>query len=238
MRLFTRKLFIHHEFHNAVSSIHDVILGGQDGLVNVLGIVLGVSAASPDKNILVAASLAATLSGAVSMAAVAYTSTLAQIDHYKREVQNERDEINKNPQQEREEVRDIYRKKGFSGKLLEDIVATVTRNKESWLRTLIREELNLQIIDKKTIFKISATVGIATLVCSFVPITPFFLLPHNTAMIVSLISSMIVLFAIGAYEAKIYVGSWIKNGIQLAIIGMGSAFVGFMIGKLFNVTSL
>src|SRR4030043_479631 len=201
MRLFTRKLFIHHEFHNAVSSIHDVILGGQDGLVNVLGIVLGVSAASPDKNILVAASLAATLSGAVSMAAVAYTSTLAQIDHYKREVQNERDEINKNPQQE-------------------------------------REELNLQIIDKKTIFKISATVGIATLVCSFVPITPFLLLPHNTAMIVSLISSMIVLFAIGAYEAKIYVGSWIKNGIQLAIIGMGSAFVGFMIGKLFNVTSL
>lgn len=169
------------------------------------------------------------------MAAVAYTSTLAQIDHYKKEVETERDEIDRDPLKEADEVREIYRQKGFSGKLLEEIVATVTKNKAGWLRTLVREELGLEEIDKSTIFKISATVGIAALVASFVPVTPFFFLPHSSAIAVCLVASAIVLFAIGAYEAKTYVGSWIKNGTQLTITGLGVALVGFLIGKIFRV---
>lgn len=236
MGTLNRKYFGQHaEIHNKETFMRDVILGGQDGLVNVLGIVLGVSAASQDKKILIAASLAAAFAEAVSMAAVAYTSTLAQIDHYKKEVQNERNEIEKNPDKETEEVREIYRRKGFSGRLLEEIVSTVTKDKNGWLGTLVREELNLELIDKSTIFRISATVGIAALICAFVPITPFFFLPHTPAIIVCLIASVFVLFAIGAYEAKTYVGSWLKNGIQLAMIGMGAAFVGFLIGKIFRV---
>lgn len=225
----------HVEIHSRVSWMRDVILGGQDGLVNVLGIVLGVSAASQDKKILIAASLAAAFAEAVSMAAVAYTSTLAQIDHYQKEVDTEREEINNDPQKEMDEVREIYRQKGFSGKLLEDIVSTVTKDKETWLRALVKEELALEKFDKSTIFTVSATVGIAALVASFVPVTPFFFLPHSPAIIVCLISSAIVLFAIGAYEAKTYVGSWIKNGIQLTLIGLGAALVGFLIGKIFKV---
>lgn len=226
---------VHRETHSRVSWMRDVILGGQDGLVNVLGIVLGVSAASQDKRILIAASLAAAFAEAVSMAAVAYTSTLAQIDHYQKELETEKEEIDKDPLKEADEVREIYRQKGFSGKLLEDIVATVTKDKEGWLRTLVREELGLEKIDKSTIFTISATVGIAALAASFVPVAPFFFLPHSSAIIVSLIFSMIVLFAIGAYEAKTYVGSWLKSGVQLTLIGMGAALVGFLIGKIFNV---
>lgn len=114
-------------------------------------------------------------------------------------------------------------------------MATVTKDKAGWLQTLVREELGLEKIDKSTLFKISATVGIAALLASFVPVTPFFFLPHTTAIIVCLISSAIVLFTIGAYEAKTYVGSWVKNGIQLMIIGLGAAFIGFLIGKIFQV---
>jgi vacuolar iron transporter family protein len=225
----------HKETHSKASWMRDVILGGQDGLVNVLGIVLGVSAASQDKNILIAASLAAAFAEAVSMAAVAYTSTLAQIDHYQKEVDSERKEIEEDPLKEADEVREIYREKGFSGQLLEDIVATVIKDKEGWLRTLVKEELGLEKIDKSTIFTISATVGIAALIASFVPVTPFFFLPHNPAIVVCLIASAISLFAIGAYEAKTYVGSWVKNGVQLTIIGLGAAVVGFLIGKIFKV---
>lgn len=114
-------------------------------------------------------------------------------------------------------------------------MATVTKDKEGWLRTLVKEELGLEKIDKSTIFTISATVGIAALVASFVPIVPFFFLPHSPAIVVCLISSAIVLFALGAYEAKTYVGSWVKNGIQLTLIGLGAALVGFLIGKIFRV---
>ena len=230
-----RFYLVHVEKHSKATWMRDVILGGQDGLVNVLGIVLGVSAASQDTKILIAASLAAAFAEAVSMAAVAYTSTLAQIDHYTKEVARERQEIEDTPEEEREEVREIYRKKGFSGKLLEDIVAQVTSNKESWLKSLVKEELGLEQIDRSTLFRISATVGIAALLASFIPVLPFFFLPHGIAIVVCLLASTIALFIIGAYEAKTYVGSWWKNGIQLAVIGMSAAVIGFLIGKIFQV---
>lgn len=231
-RIFARG---HDEKHSRVSWMRDVILGGQDGLVNVLGIVLGVSAASADTRILIAASLAAAFAEAVSMAAVAYTSTLAEIDHYNKEVERERVEIETTPEEEREELREIYRAKGFSGALLEDIVRTITSDKERWLKALVKEELGLERIDRTTLLRISVTVGVAALVASFIPVVPFFFLAHTAAVVVCLVASAVALFLMGAYEAKTYVGSWIKNGIQLAAIGLGAAIVGFLIGKIFQV---
>jgi vacuolar iron transporter family protein len=224
----------HEERHSRVSWMCDVILGGQDGLVNVLGIVLGVSAASSDTRVLIAASLAAAFAEAVSMAAVAYTSTLAEIDHYDYEVERERKEIEATPAEEAAEVREIYRTKGFSGKLLEDIVATVTNDKERWLRTLVKEELGLERIDRTTLLRISVTVGAAALIASFIPVLPFFFLSHVSAVVVCLLASAGALFAIGAYEARTYVGSWMRNGAQLMLIGLGAAVVGFLIGKVFQ----
>src|SRR5436305_10293449 len=101
------------EAHKQGSWLRDVILGGQDGLVNVLGIVLGVSAANGDTRILVAAALAATFAESISMGAVAYTSSLAERDYYLSELQRERDEIRDVPEEEREEIRRIYRAKGL-----------------------------------------------------------------------------------------------------------------------------
>lgn len=58
-------------------NLRDIILGGQDGLVNVLGVTLGVAAASGDRRLILAAGLAAAFAESFSMAAVAYTSSLA-----------------------------------------------------------------------------------------------------------------------------------------------------------------
>ena len=73
------------EFHQKVDAHHhdsqlsDIILGGQDGLVNTLGVILGVAAATSDPRIVIAAGMAASFAESVSMAAVAYTSR--QADH-------------------------------------------------------------------------------------------------------------------------------------------------------------
>ncbi len=87
--------------------MRDVILGGQDGLVNVLGVVMGVSAATSNAKILIAACLAATFAESISMAAVAYTSSLAERDHYNCELEREKREMKEVPEVETEEVREI-----------------------------------------------------------------------------------------------------------------------------------
>lgn len=127
--------FSHEEKHALDNPLRDIILGGQDGLVNALGIILGIAAVSSSVHILIATVLAATAAESISMGAVAYTSALAEKDHYYAERKKELDEIENKPKVEKEEIRDIYKQKGFSGKVLDEIVMTITQNKDMWLDT-------------------------------------------------------------------------------------------------------
>ena len=74
-----------HDPHRRASGLSDIILGGQDGLVNVLGVILGVAAATSDTQIVMVAGLAATVAESISMGAVAYTSRLAESAFYESE---------------------------------------------------------------------------------------------------------------------------------------------------------
>jgi predicted membrane protein (TIGR00267 family) len=104
------------------SVLSDVILGGQDGLVNVLGVILGVAAATGDPRVVIIAGLAATFAESVSMGAVAFTSTLADADYYDSEKEREFRHVEQAPELERDEIQSIYAQKGFEGDLLERIV--------------------------------------------------------------------------------------------------------------------
>ena len=113
--------------------LKDAILGGQDGLVNVLGIVLGVATATNDFHIILVSGLAATFAESISMGAVIYTSTKAAKEYYYAELEREKKEIENIPDLEIEEVREIYYNKGFRGKQLDNIVKKITSDKELWL---------------------------------------------------------------------------------------------------------
>ncbi|MDO8498231.1 MAG: VIT1/CCC1 transporter family protein [bacterium] len=145
------------ERHKYGNSLRDVILGGQDGLVNVLGVVLGVSAATSEKPIILAAALAATFAESVSMGAVAYTSFLSERDHYQKELQNELWEIKHIPEKEKEEIREIYSAKGFKGQLLEEIVDTICADEKTWVNIMMSEELHLSPVETKTVYKLPRT---------------------------------------------------------------------------------
>src|SRR3990167_4298515 len=226
------------EQHKSTSNLRDIILGGQDGLVNVLGIVLGLAAAAVDLRIILAGGLAATFAESVSMAAVAYTSRRAEQSFYESELAREKREIKEVPEMEVEEIRGIYRKKGFSGKLLEDVVAKITSNEEVWLDEMMKFELGLQPVETKNALISGVVVGLAAVVGSLVPMLPFFFLNYvqisiSEAVWVSLIISALALFTVGAYKARVTVGDWKKSGAEIAIIGIVSALVGYVVGLFF-----
>ncbi|HMB23505.1 MAG TPA: VIT1/CCC1 transporter family protein, partial [Anaerolineales bacterium] len=79
----------HNDPHHRASSLSDFILGAQDGLVNVLGVILGVAAATSEVEIVLGAGLATTFAESISMGAVAFTTTLADADLYQSERERE-----------------------------------------------------------------------------------------------------------------------------------------------------
>ena len=131
----TPTMRIHREHHRRGNSLRDVILGGQDGLVNILGIILGVIAGGGSTTVLIATGFAAAITESISMGAVGYTSSIAQRDYYQAEQAREQAEIDTMPDAERQEIRDIYAAKGFSGDLLEQVVDTITANRSQWSAT-------------------------------------------------------------------------------------------------------
>ena len=102
---------------------------------------------------------------------------------------------------------------------------------------MMEQELKLEPIERKDALPAGIIVGISALVGSFIPLVPFFLLPLKPATIVSLIISALTLFVVGYYKAKKTLGrSLLRQGVEMMIIGMVSAFVGYFIGSLFKIT--
>ncbi len=229
------------EEHKSTSNLRDIILGGQDGLVNVLGLVLGLAIASQDLRIILAGGLIATFAESVSMAAVAYTSKRAEQSYYEGELEREKREIKEVPEMEKEEIREIYRQKGFSGKLLEDVVNKITANEEVWLDEMMKFELGLVPVETRHALLSGVVVGGAALVGSLVPLLPFFFLnilriSIGQAIWVSLVTSALTLFIVGAYKAKTTVGDWKKSGLEIAVIGIVAAMVGYLVGQFFKAS--
>lgn len=223
-----------HGPHISKTNLSQIILGGQDGLVNVLGVILGVAAASGETRIVLAGGLAATFAESVSMAAVAYTSEMAQRDHYFAELHRQKKLVANSPEKQKQEIYDIYQRKGFSGKVLSEITGTITANESAWIATIMREKLGLAPINTKVVVSDAAIVGISAVVGSFIPLVPFFFMPVKSGVVVSLLASTLALFAFGIYKAKATIGHPLRSGLEMALIGMSAAIVGYGIGTFFN----
>lgn len=222
-------------FHYQLQSslLRDLILGGQDGLVNVLGIVLGMAAATRDMRIIIIAGLAATFAESISMAAVAYTSMKSQEDFYRGQMSKEKYRLQHDPFAERKMVFDIYHRKGFRGSLLESIVKKITSDKKMWLDALMKESNipRMQYSPAKSAF----IVGMSAMIGSLIPVFPFFYFSVIQGTMLSVIISAGALFITGSLEGKLTLRSWFNEGFKMMIIGMIAAFAGFFIGKWLGV---
>jgi len=224
--------------HRRASALADIILGGQDGLVNVLGVILGIAAATSDPRIVLVAGLAATFAESISMGAVAYTSTLAEADFYESERAREYRHIQQVPRLEREEVCQLYQDKGFQGELLDRIVDTITTNKDVWVAVMMAEEHQLTPTDRKQALRAALLVGFSAIVGSLIPLAPFLFFPIVPSMVASVAVTALVLFAVGVYKARVTVGHPGKSGLEMAVIGTVSALVGYAVGALFKLPTV
>jgi VIT1/CCC1 family predicted Fe2+/Mn2+ transporter len=226
------------ENHATPGLLSDFILGSQDGLVNVLGVILGVAAASRNLQdpltVILAGGLAATFAESISMGAVAYTSTLARRDHYLAERQRELEEMQTMPDLERQEVRQILERWDFQGEELEELLQKIVSKPKAWLEIMMAHELNLAPVDPTQARKSAILVGIAAVVGSLIPLIPFIVIGANLllSVIVSLTVSTSALFAIGWWKAKTTIGRPSRSGLQMAAIGMAAALAGFGIAYL------
>jgi VIT1/CCC1 family predicted Fe2+/Mn2+ transporter len=215
--------------------LSDLVLGAQDGLVNTLGIVLGIAAASADVRVTLAAGVAAAIAEAISMGAVAYTSSVARGDLFRAERAREYRHVATAPDIERDEIRALYAGKGFTGPLLDRVVETICSNPDVWVAVMMSEEHALAPIDRPACLRSALVVGSASLAGALVPVLPFIVLARGPAIGLSIALGAVGLGALGAFKARVTASSVPRSAAALAAIGTTSAVAGYAVGALLGV---
>ncbi len=215
----------------AVASIRDVILGGQDGLVNVLGLVLGLAVATGDGRVIVTAALAAMFAESIAMAGVAYTSRGAERDFARDARAGLLDALAARSAERIADRRAALERAGVEPARIEGTLAAAAEESAAWQDGFDRLERSLAPVREAHPLRAAIVVGLSTIVGSAVPLVPFLLLPVDSAMVVAIVAAAAVLFIAGVQRARLTSVPVLPAGLQMVAIGLLSALAGYLIGQ-------
>jgi VIT1/CCC1 family predicted Fe2+/Mn2+ transporter len=212
------------------AALRNFVFGSADGLVTVLAFVAGVSASLGDRRLVLLAGISEMFAGALSMGLGALLGSRAERDLYRRERAREEREVREVPHLEREELRQIYRQKGFEGEGLERVVDVLTANFDRWIDTMMAEELNLAPPSESPL-KAGLVIGLSYLAAAAIPLFPYVLLPLRWALLGSLVSTGIALFAVGVAKARFTQRRPLRAGFETVAAGLLGTALCFGIGQ-------
>jgi vacuolar iron transporter family protein len=210
--------------------IRDFIYGGIDGAVTTFAVVSGVSGAELSPTIVLILGFANLAADGFSMAASNYLGTRAELDDYKRIEKIEYRHIEVAPEGEREEVRQIYREKGFEGDELENAVNLITSDKDRWVKTMLADEYGLAAEVRSPWYAALATFT-AFVVCGLVPLLPY-LFGLTSSFLVSCILTGATFFLIGSLKSRWSTSSWLRSGLETLFVGTLAASLAYGVGVL------
>jgi VIT1/CCC1 family predicted Fe2+/Mn2+ transporter len=218
------------------SGIRDATLGANDGLVSVLTLIAGVAGAASGKIVLLAG-VSALVAGAISMGVGAFVSARAYRAYYRKELERELLEMREVPEVEREEIREVYRARGFEGEALEMVVRTITSNPKVWLRVMMQEELGLSQGFGQPLGA-AVTVFLAFLVGGAVPVIPFLFGEGVATLVVSFGLTAGALMIAGAIRTRFTGEPPLRAGLELVAMAAAGVSVAYGIGRLLNVAGV
>jgi vacuolar iron transporter family protein len=218
------------------SYLKDVVFGSVDGTVTTFAIVAGVAGAAADIRIALVLGLANLAADGFSMAAGNYLSTKTVRDELKRARRIEEYHIDVVPEGEREEVRQIYRAKGFSGSVLNEIVRVLTRNKERWVDTMVVEEHGLCLATPSPWIAALATI-VSFCVAGLLPLLPLIFAGGSLTTDLFLYSAAFTgvgFVIIGIMKSLVLKTSTLWSLLETLTLGGLAALLAFFVGFLFR----
>ena len=211
--------------------LRNVVYGFNDGLTANFGLVAGVIGAEVAPHIVLLSGLAGMIADALSMGASGYLAAKSEQEVYAHEIAMEKEEIRLMPDVEQDEIALVYQAKGIEPGIARQLAAEVMRDPQRALGEQVREELKIGEAHS-TPFKEGWVTGVATAVGAFIPVAPFLLLSGRAAVWTAFSIAMLCHFAVGAARSFFTGRGVIRSGIDMFVVGLGVAAVGYVVGGL------
>ncbi len=210
------------------------VFGVNDGLVSNTCLVMGVAGAAAEPSVLLLTGVAGLLAGAFSMAAGEFISMLSQKEMFEHQIAQERDELERYPAEEAEELALIYNARGLTMDEARGVAKKLTSDPEQALDTLAREELGLNPDDLGSPVGAAISSFISFCMGASLPLVPF-LLGLTPGVPIAAAISGVALFIVGSVLSLFSGRSAWVGGLRMFLIGSAAAAATYGIGSLFNV---
>lgn len=212
----------------------DFIYGAIDGTVTTFAVVSGVAGADLSANIVIVLGMANLVGDGFSMAVSNFLGTRVDGQLYQRAWQREAEEIKLFPEGEREEIRQIYEAKGFTGDDLDRAVEIITADQRRWIETMLTEELGLALVSRSPLSAALATMC-AFLLLGFIPLLAFLanaIVPGlvDAPYLWSCLLTAVAFFSIGAGKSRFVHQAWYWSGLETLAIGGAAASLAYLVG--------
>lgn len=217
------------------SILGDTVLGAVDGIITTFAVVAGTAGGGLPVEVITVLGVANLIADGFSMAVSNFLSTRSRHQEVQRAREDEHWQIEQHPDGERKEIREIFARKGFRGPVLDHIVHVITRNRETWVDTMLLEELDLQKTTSSPWRAAVATFAAFSLF-GFIPLIPYFvpLVELPDLFMTSCVLSSAAFMLLGAWKGYVLERSLIRDGIQTLLIGGIAAVLAYSIGALLH----
>lgn len=214
--------------------IREAVFGFNDGLVSTFGLTAGIVGALSSNHLVALAGLVNAIAGAISMSVGTYISTKSEEEILRREIAQEKEEIEKNPKKELKELIQIYKAKGFKGRQLDCVIETISHDKDLFLKTMVDEELGIADTNFKNPVKASFVMFLFFVLGAIIPTFAYLVVSTTLAVSASAVFSLVALFLAGVFKSKLTKLDPVKAGIEMVIIGVIAAASAYIFGSLLH----
>ncbi|HUM52724.1 MAG TPA: VIT1/CCC1 transporter family protein [Chitinophagales bacterium] len=230
----TRHLIDHNEEHVKSSEfIKDIVIGMSDGLTVPFALAAGLSGAVDSTALVITAGIAEIAAGSIAMGLGGYLAGRAEIDHYDSEQKREFYEVENLRDKEIAETKEIFTHMGLTETTVNAAVEELAKDKEKWVKFMMKYELDLEQPDPKRARNSALTIGAAYIVGGIIPLSPYFFTKHpKDGLLYSAIVTLISLFIFGYFKSKLTGQPLFKGALKVMAIGAIAAAAAFGIAKL------
>jgi len=211
--------------------LREIVFGMNDGLVTTLVFIMAVSSVATSHLVLIA--MGEVVAGGISMALGGYLSSRTEQDILDHRIATEREEIRSEPDEEREELRTIYHRKGLQDALVDRVVEDLTKDEGQWLRSMVHDELGIVEGSGSSPWIEGILIGGSFMLGGIAPVVPLLLsLPHPQIM--AFVFTALMAIALGTLKSRYSLKTPARNSVEfLAIITLGT-LAGVVVGHFLH----
>ncbi|MEN9958100.1 MAG: hypothetical protein RLZZ474_344 [Bacteroidota bacterium] len=225
-----------HEQHLKSSDfITDMVIGMSDGLTVPFALAAGLSGAVDSAAIVTAAGIAEIVAGSIAMGLGGYLAGQTEQEHYEAELKREYEEVERVPEREKEEIREVFEDYGLSPEAQEIVVEAISKDKDKWVDFMMRFELGLERPNPNRARNSALTIGISYIIGGFIPLLPYFYVEQPVdGLKYSAAVTVLALLIFGYFKSKITGQNPIIGSLKVTSIGAAAATAAYLVAKLFQ----